>query len=151
MSKEIEDKWRSQMFAERVAEHDEEHPGYRKSWNKLRRKLLSIGGADVVSTFTADPLLDALLDEGQLCKGKVRKVRGRQSDCHGNAVRLWRKGKVVAIGSGYGLSRDGLWRQHSWARAEDGAILETTVRRTRYFGLEYSGDEGDHLADFLEG
>jgi hypothetical protein len=41
----------------------------------------------------------------------------------------------VRIATGYTLSADGLWRQHSWGLdAGDGRVLETTERRVRYRG-----------------
>jgi hypothetical protein len=38
------------------------------------------------------------------------------------------------IATGYGLSEDGLWRQHSWLW-NGKKVLETTVPRTIYFGV----------------
>ena len=36
--------------------------------------------------------------------------------------------------TGYALSDDGLWRQHSWGLLTDDRVVETTVARLRYFG-----------------
>ena len=36
--------------------------------------------------------------------------------------------------TGYALSDDGLWRQHSWVM-DDQVIYETTVKRTQYYGF----------------
>jgi hypothetical protein len=45
------------------------------------------------------------------------------------------QGEVPAIGTGYALSEDGLWRQHSWGLREDGGVVETTSGREMYVGL----------------
>lgn len=42
--------------------------------------------------------------------------------------------------TGYALSPDGLWRQHSWAYGDNLMIYETTVERVMYFGVELSSD-----------
>jgi hypothetical protein len=48
---------------------------------------------------------------------------------------LWLESRGrIAIVTGYALS-GGLWRQHSWG-LEGGTVIETTVRRTSYYGLE---------------
>jgi hypothetical protein len=46
----------------------------------------------------------------------------------------------IRIAFGYALAPDGLWRQHSWGvDAEDGRIVETTVRRVCYYGFVLNG------------
>ena len=50
--------------------------------------------------------------------------------------------------TGYGLSRDGIWRPHSWCvDRKTGKIIETTERRTKYFGVEFSEHEVKDLQD----
>jgi hypothetical protein len=41
------------------------------------------------------------------------------------------------LATGYALSGDGLWRQHSLLSLEDSSILETTEIRLMYFGMTY--------------
>jgi hypothetical protein len=62
---------------------------------------------------------------------------GEPSACHPNAAMMFvRSRRRVRIASGYALSADGLWRQHSWGvDVEDGRIIETTERRLRYYGI----------------
>jgi hypothetical protein len=45
------------------------------------------------------------------------------SRCHENVARLWtdKRWGLVAIGTGYALSEDGLWRRHSWVGYEPGS------------------------------
>ncbi len=68
--------------------------------------------------------------------------------CHRNVARVWvsRQPGIVGIGTGYALSEDGLWRQHSWGVLKNG-ILETTVARTKYFGVMLKGIAADSFAD----
>jgi hypothetical protein len=71
-----------------------------------------------------------------------------KSRCHENVARVWTRKRhgVLGIGTGYALSDDGLWRQHSWGVRREG-VLETTVPRTKYFGLLLQEEEADGFAD----
>jgi hypothetical protein len=68
--------------------------------------------------------------------------------CHANISSLWKRRlrDIVAIGTGYALSADGLWRQHSWGVRRQG-ILETTALREKYFGILLQGSDADSFAD----
>jgi hypothetical protein len=109
------------------------------SFPSLERKLLAVGGKQVVVVH--EPHLDILLERGRAfpSKGK-KKVRGEDSRCHLNALLYYATHHTFGFGGtceavrGYGLSRDGLWRQHSWVW--DGErVIETTDSRTAYFGV----------------
>jgi hypothetical protein len=43
--------------------------------------------------------------------------------------------RLAAIVTGWALSEDGIWRQHSWGIDWKGRLVETTLPRTRYFGV----------------
>lgn len=62
-------------------------------------------------------------------------VRGAPSECHENAARL-ADHLLNRRFTGFALSKDGCWRVHSWVMTPDG-IVETTERRTLYFGIHY--------------
>lgn len=98
-----------------------------------------------------DALLETFTDEGAAVPESVtcRFHRGGRSACHANAVALWRSGKALAIGTGYALSDDGLWREHSWAWDGDGVLLETTESRTRYFGIRMEGTRAEAFASWI--
>ena len=51
---------------------------------------------------------------------------------------------------GYGLSEDGLWREHYWGM-KDNHIVETTISRIGYFGATFRGEAGDIIVGYLEG
>ncbi len=67
--------------------------------------------------------------------------------CHRNVSRLWRRKRsgLIGIGTGYALSSDGLWRQHSWGMGRLG-IVETTEARMKYFGQFLRGKDADLFA-----
>jgi hypothetical protein len=110
--------------------------------------LLSIAGRNLVVPLTPDPDLPVLLERGELMHGYVQLVRMQRSRCHPNAAKLWVRTprKISAIGTGYALSDDGLWRQHSWGVKSDGTLVETTIGRVQYFGLQLRGAEADMFA-----
>jgi hypothetical protein len=70
------------------------------------------------------------------------------SSCHQNVASVWKKRRfgIVAIATGYALTQDGLWRQHSWGILRDG-VLETTVVRVKYFGILLQGAAADRFAE----
>lgn len=109
-------------------------------------RLLAIGGERVVTL--KDPHLPIILSRGQSFDAKRVKIkRGSPSRCHTNAALYYLahfNGQTgyqrCEIARGYGLSRDGLWRQHTWLLA-DGQVIETTVRRIHYFGTILTAGE----------
>jgi len=50
------------------------------------------------------------------------------NQCHENTATLFQQGKIKELHTGYALSDDGLWRQHSWGVDVNGKIIETTER-----------------------
>jgi hypothetical protein len=98
----------------------------------LRMKLLKIGGERVI-WHVRDEHVGALVDEGRTFEAPVKQVEGVGRECHKNAAWLFFRGEADPV-SGYALSEDGKWRQHSWGW--DGTnVLETTTSRTSYYGL----------------
>jgi hypothetical protein len=70
-----------------------------------------------------------------------------KNSCHWNVAHLWKSEnrQISGIGTGYALSEDGLWRQHSWCLTSTG-ILETTELRHTYFGVRLEGAAADQFA-----
>lgn len=101
---------------------------------ELRSKLLELDGVGFVPP-PSEPDMELILKEGQVFDGKgALLVPGKPSNCHMNVRLFWLEhGPAVQVMTGYCLSPDGLWRQHSWA-VKGGAIIETTMRRLKYFG-----------------
>ena len=118
----------------------------------LRRILLRIGGVEFVAPFGFDPDVSSLIDAGSEMSGLVKYQIMERSACHANVAQLWvsESSGLTAIGTGYALSEDGLWRQHSWGMCLDG-IVETTKVRVKYFGIcVQRGDAEAFIAANLE-
>ncbi len=107
----------------------------------LRRRLLKAGGAEVVLRPTL--WLDKILSRAKLSGGSsARFIRGEPSRCHSNSCLLSDGGERHHVITGYALSSDGLWRQHTWMKTKkSGWIIETTEPREKYFGYELGGGE----------
>jgi hypothetical protein len=103
---------------------------------ELAKRLKAIGGEQLVAPRHGEADLDVLLELGVVFPGKgAQRKRGRVSDCHDNVARLFKRSPAVTrIVTGYALSSDGLWRQHSWALVKD-RLVETTEPRLTYFGF----------------
>jgi hypothetical protein len=142
---------RARAFEERVRVQDETHAGYGDLWAALRERLLEIDGEDLVPPGQPDPMIDIFLRDGLPMDDKrVLVIEGTSGDCHVNVSELWRAGGALAIGTGYGLNH-GLWREHSWAWGSDGALLETTAQRERYFGVRMDEAQSKWFADWQLG
>lgn len=105
----------------------------------LRDRLLSIGGEAVCFAYL-EPDIDNILEYGQLWGGENAMIkRGRVCGCHGNAANLWYYNMhTTRICTGYALSKDGMWRQHSWLvwiKKDGNTIIETTESRIAYYGF----------------
>ena len=114
-------------------------------YQDLNKKLLSIGGEIVVPM--PEPHLEEILNRGQIYKDKnsihyEKGLRTYPSECHINIsydyVRFC--GKDFKIITGWALSSDGYWRQHTWGLWK-GHIIESTVSRMLYFGYELNSEE----------
>jgi hypothetical protein len=110
---------------------------------ELRSRLLALGGHDVVWVGPEEHL-DALLDGGRSYpRSRHRRRFIEDGMCHSNTAFLWYKSAArIRIVTGYALSDDGLWFQHSWG-VDGGRIVETTSGELfHYFGIELAGEEG---------
>lgn len=114
----------------------------------LRTLLVGIGGVELVAPSQIDPDIPALISSGFAMEGLLECEPMERSACHVNVTRLWeaKKSDLLGIGTGYALSEDGLWRQHSWGIRRYG-ILETTKPRLRYFGIALQGRNADSFAE----
>jgi hypothetical protein len=119
-------------------------PPYMAARRLLVDGLLSFGGERVlVRDYEED--LAKIVKRGYLRPGDPHRfAEGDTSRCHGNTACMWDAAEAWGGGfkivTGYALSPDGLWRQHTWG-LENGVPVETTVPRTAYFGFELTDDE----------
>ena len=113
----------------------------------LHEKLLSIGGEEVAIKFESD--LDKIMLFGEVFDGKnSHKVKGIKSSCHLNSALIWMNNKdATVICIGWALSKDGVWRQHTWIfDKEFNAIVETTEKRIAYFGFRLNLEESEEFS-----
>jgi len=110
--------------------------------------LLRLGGGCIVAPpRVPDQDVPSLLEQGFLASGPIKLKVMKSSSCHQNVASVWNKKNfgIVGIATGYALTPDGLWRQHSWGILRDG-ILETTEPRLKYFGIMIKGEKADFFA-----
>ncbi|GHP00741.1 hypothetical protein KSF_107880 [Reticulibacter mediterranei] len=113
----------------------------------LEQKLLAHGGTRMV--YVNEPDLAQLLERGEVFEGRAKLVRGEPGHCHSNAARLWNEQRAeLSIATGYALSEDGLWRQHSWLvrtqpKGSQRQLIETTIRRIKYYGFLLTEEEAE--------
>lgn len=116
----------------------------------LHMLLVSIGGYETCFPSIEEDM-GIILERGRFYPGRSKMMVGRPSQCHSNTAELWRINREshdVRICTGYALSDDGLWRQHSWlvhrywtGKQHRTRIVETTTKRLAYFGVELNDDE----------
>jgi hypothetical protein len=113
-------------------------------FDAVRDRLLKIGGSEVKQApGRYDPAIDELLRDGREISLPVLMRPMEPQHCHANVARLWQQHapSLVAISAGYALDADGyVWRQHWWGLATDIGIIETTEPRSRYFGIDFTGE-----------
>jgi hypothetical protein len=118
----------------------------------LRDKLLTFGGEEACLAWK-DEDYESILERGVFRYGSHAKLMlGRPCKCHGNACDLYESNKGLndfRINTGYALSKDGMWRCHSWLvwHMKDGVqkVVETTERRIGYFGFEMTTEEAEQF------
>ena len=110
---------------------------------ELHRRLLDIGGVETCFPGYEEDI-NNILEYGQTWDVLTTQLkRGEPSQCHRNAANLWhnnRNSKTfrLIMCTGYALSNDGVWRQHSWliqAKPRANVLIETTVPRIAYHGF----------------
>ena len=111
----------------------------------LRDRLLSFAGEAVCMCFP-EPDVQDILSYGQIWFGRnAKKVKGRMSQCHANASLLAsRSNGAYRLCTGYALSDDGMWRQHSWCveiRPRSVRVIETTEERILYYGYVLTDED----------
>jgi hypothetical protein len=124
-----------------------------KEWEqfyKLHKLLISIGGYQTCFPDIEEDM-GKILERGRFWPGRSKMMVGRPSQCHSNASELWDLNHTdhdVRICTGYALSSDGMWRQHSWLThyyettyQKRCRLIETTVKRVAYYGYEMTDEE----------
>lgn len=117
---------------------------HQKQCKKLIDKILSFGGKEVIVPDFEDDL-DSIFHRGFYENGENADLnKGIPSQCHRNSCNLFENNDNTAIATGYALSTDGYWRQHSWCiDTLSGKIIETTEKRVAYFGFIMTFEEAE--------
>ncbi|WP_415912245.1 hypothetical protein [Neptuniibacter sp. QD37_11] len=126
---------------------------------ELKEKLQSIAGGMLSAQYEED--LDKILTRGFVIDGDNSGLMlGEPSQCHMNSANLWDANRdKVRIATGYALSEDGQWCQHSWCvcpmyddvniedldinSSEGWQAIETTEERLVYFGFVMTEEEAE--------
>lgn len=112
----------------------------------LKKILLNIGGWGVCVP-SLEPDLEKIILRGQRFSAKSISMKGEPCQCHSNSAYCWDANrKHCTICTGYALSRDGMWRQHSWCYG--GKVIETTEKRAAYWGFLMTEDECERFLDY---
>ena len=121
-----------------------------KSMMVLRDKLLEIAG-DEACLPVSDEDYNNIINRGEIIiDEKPIMMKGLASQCHMNSALLWdnNRDKNIKIMTGYALSPDGMWRQHSWCVMDEKnkpKIVETTEPRAAYYGFVLSEEESEEF------
>jgi hypothetical protein len=121
------------------------------SGRELRKGTLAraaLGEADAAIATYRERLAQSPTEAHVVDGVAVVADHGDPRECHLNAVRLWRAEECDAIGTGYALSADGLWREHSWG-VRDGHLVETTEPRIKYLGVVMSDARATWFAGWI--
>lgn len=104
----------------------------------LKEKLLALGGKTII-WMPVDPDMENIIKNGrEFPIENRRRFRGEPNKCHGNTARLFLQEDGIEIATGYALSKDERWRQHSWGW-EKGRVVESTQPFTGYYGAVLKG------------
>lgn len=121
------------------------HPDVKRLFTTLKQT----GGDGVILFDVArEPDLRLLAQRGAAVPTRGKVVRLMEaSQCHTNVSRLYARGDVDEIVTGYALvGKDGMWRQHTWGLI-DGKIRETTYEGyVAYYGVRLTPREAKAFA-----
>lgn len=120
------------------------------SWDSVDDAWKRRWGEGNVRWYKHEPSVDDPKEREAMEKALLLKDRLLSNRCHFNSARMWdaNRGKCQ-IATGYALSDDGCWRQHSWVvqpLTVKYRIWETTEPRIAYFGFIMTDEECE---DFL--
>lgn len=138
-------------FQNTVAEAKKMSPEMDERLFELKARLLDFAG-DAVCLPGYEEDLDDILEYGQFwLRYNAERMRGEACQCHANSARIWEQNQDKSvICTGYALSADGMWRQHSWLihrKPRSNKIVETTRPRVLYYGFALTPDMCERFVD----
>lgn len=153
MSEEWKERCRNNAFwfQDTLEEAKNMAPGIDERLFELKACLLDFAGEAVrLPEYEED--LENILEYGQFWLGyNAERIPGEPCQCHENSALLWRENKEITnICTGYALSEDGMWRQHSWLihrKPRSNKIVETTLPRVLYYGFVMPPELSERFAE----
>lgn len=109
---------------------------------RLRATLLDLGGVEVI--FSPHHVLQAgkMLKRGRAFNLPVATLMGAPKACHRNTALAFANDLISTIATGFAVGPDETWLEHSWGiDLERGAIIETTMEMTQYYGVQLTPTE----------
>lgn len=140
--------WKKRVEAMQLYNEDATAPWLtnemKKTLRALRDRILTFGGDEVLLN-TRDEDAEKVLERGQFFYGSKYMKKGEDCRCHQNAAYLWdaNRGRCQ-IATGYALSEDGLWRQHSW-------VVQPMTRTVMSPGCKITENQWHKIKPILEG
>ena len=111
-------------------------------WKKLEKLILSKkpGSLLIYTPKPVNPML--LLHNGQFIDKSLVDVFNEvtPSKCHNLSHALWKR-FGWEIWTGYALSDDDKWREHSWVKSPKGFLETTGISRIMYFGMKLTDQQ----------
>ena len=116
-------------------------------YEKLKRRLLKVAGQAIC--IRHEPDIHPIVNRGQFFRGyNARMMKGDPCRCHSNSAAMWDANRnKVRIVTGYALTDDGMWCQHTWCIDKDDKPIETTEKRLLYYGFILNDDEAQKFLD----
>ena len=116
------------------------------SEDRLKEKLLSIGGDNAKLGLDTEEEQNRMLNNGRLYDEEINFVNGITSQCHRNVSDRYQKSAEhgFKIVTGYALS-NGDWLQHSWGFNKNCVIETTKIKFDAYYGYELTPEESDEF------
>jgi|SRR6476620_8281735 len=116
---------------------------YDKGQNEdLKNLLLGYGGVAVVLPKIERDKKLIMVDGYAMVNPEIFQEKGDPCECHKNSAKIWKQ-YGYRLHTGYALSSDEVWRQHSWTVDNENVVHESTEPREVYFGFQLEEDEAE--------
>lgn len=134
------------FLTKKKVDYIQESPELESLFSKIESM---IPGTIVCAVFEDDDNIKNVIQRGILFQKTDIVKKGHVSQCHANSADYYvafSEEENISIVTGYALSEDSVWRQHSWiVETIDSGFktIETTEKRLAYFGYILSSEESE--------
>lgn len=106
--------------------------------------------------YSDDKYMSDIISKGQFMYGKgARLIKGELHQCHNNAIDIFYDNKEdCLIATGFAFTQGNVWVEHTWIvhyldkEKSKYEIIETTIKRTAYFGVILDYYDSIEFAEF---